>query len=88
MNFERGSTSLGSGSVAGFAYINKGGFDSDYFTEIYLNLNKHYMLYSDEYNDFIETTEDKVQAAVDKREMCIRDSLCAGSKHQHRLRLL
>lgn len=67
MNFERGSTSLGSGSVAGFAYINKGGFDSDYFTEIYLNLNKHYMLYSDEYNDFIETTEDKVQAAVDKR---------------------
>lgn len=67
MNFERGSTSLGSGSVAGFAYINKGGFDSDYFTEIYLNLNKHYMLYSDEYNDFIDATEDKVQAAVDKR---------------------
>lgn len=67
MNFERGSTSLGNGSVAGFAYINKGGFDTDYFTEIYLNLSKHYMLYSDKYNDFIDATEDKVQAAVDKR---------------------
>ena len=38
MNFERGSTSLGSGSVAGFAYINRGGFDTDYFTEIFLGL--------------------------------------------------
>ena len=67
MNFERGSTSLGSGSVAGFAYINRGGFDTDYFTEIFLGLKDHYSIYSDEYNDLVDATEDKLQTAADKR---------------------
>ena len=67
LNFERGSTSLGNGSVSGFAYISRDGFTADYFTEIFLNVNKRFVLYSDQYDDFIDATEDKVQAAADKR---------------------
>lgn len=67
MNFERGSTSLGSGTIAGFAYMNSGSFDTDYYTEIYLNLKKSYSIYSEEYNDLIDSTEDKVQTAADQR---------------------
>ncbi len=68
MNFERGSTSLGSGSVAGFAYIKqRRHFDTDYFTEIFLGLKDHYSIYSDEYNDLVDATEDKLQTAADKR---------------------
>ncbi len=58
---------MGSGSVAGFAYINRGGFDTDYFTEIFLGLKDHYSIYSDEYNDLVDATEDKLQTAADKR---------------------
>ncbi len=67
LNFERGSTSLGNGSVAGFAYIKEGGFDTDYFTEIYLGLKERHPIYSDDYNDLIDRTEDKVKAASEAR---------------------
>lgn len=67
LNFERGSTSLGNGSVSGFAYMNEGGFDTDYYTEIYLNLKERHPIYSDDYNDLIDQTEDKVKAAAETR---------------------
>ena len=38
LNFERGSTALGSGSVSGFLYLLPEAFQMDYYTEIYLKL--------------------------------------------------
>ncbi|MEE0742592.1 MAG: FtsX-like permease family protein [Emergencia sp.] len=60
LNFERGSTSLGNGSVAGFAYITRDGFDTDYFTEIYLKLDHEEMIYSDQYENLLDSTEDQI----------------------------
>lgn len=67
LNFERGSTALGDGSVSGFAYIPEKGFDTDYFTEIYLLLSGDHQIYSDEYKALIDNTEDSIQAAVDRQ---------------------
>jgi len=67
LNFERGTTALGDGSVSGFAYITEDGFDTDYYTEIYLLLNQRFRIYSDEYKDLIKSTEDNIQAAVDRQ---------------------
>lgn len=39
LNYERGTTSLGSGVLSGFVLIPQEGFDSDYFTEVYLLLD-------------------------------------------------
>jgi len=54
IQFERGSTSLGSGKLSGFFYIPLEGFEMDYFTEIYVNFSEDFSLYSDEYRDYVD----------------------------------
>ena len=65
LNFERGTTSLGNGTVSGFAYLLKSGFDTDYFTEVYLDLDAEGMIYSDAYKSVIDDAEDALQKAAD-----------------------
>ncbi|MGC2872487.1 FtsX-like permease family protein [Ihubacter sp. mB4P-1] len=77
LNFERGSTSLGDGKVDGFAYLDRSGFDTDYFTEIYLRLNQNYQIYSQSYDDIIEATKDDVKAAAE---------LCADKRYKKLIR--
>lgn len=67
LNFERGSTALGDGKVAGFAYLDRSGFDTDYYTEIFLRLDQNYQIYSDAYDDLIDETEDDIKAAAETR---------------------
>ncbi|MEE8885349.1 MAG: FtsX-like permease family protein [Eubacteriales bacterium] len=58
-----GSTSIGSGSLEGYIYIPEEDFDTDYYTEIDLTLEESdsYDVYSDEYDDLIDTWEQKVE---------------------------
>ena len=49
LNFERGSTSLGNGSVATYLYIPEDGWDSEVYTEIYVCLAEGGKIYSDAY---------------------------------------
>ena len=55
--FERGTTSLGNGSVSGFIYLMPEGFETDYYTEIYVKFDEDNPIYSDEYDDYIEEKE-------------------------------
>ena len=66
IQYERGSTSLGSGVLEGFMYINEGGFDTDIYTDCYVKLDSDLPLYSDEYNDLIDDTEDDLKQALDE----------------------
>ncbi|SOC01198.1 ABC transporter permease [Pseudobutyrivibrio ruminis] len=66
IQYERGGTTLGSGVLDGFIYINKGGFDVEYYTDIYVKLDSDLEIYSDEYKDLIDEKEDEVQAALDE----------------------
>lgn len=61
INFERGTTSLGNGSLAGFIYVLPEEFDTDVFTEIYIKTNTDYMIYSDEYDDYIDSLSDSME---------------------------
>ena len=58
INYERGTTALGSGRLKGFVYIPKDGFDTDYYTDVYVFLKDRYGLYSEEYDDAVEAAED------------------------------
>ena len=58
INYERGTTSLGSGRLKGFIYIPKDGFDTDYYTDIYVRLADRYELYSDEYDEAVDAAVD------------------------------
>lgn len=54
IQFERGNTSLGNGSVNGFFYLLPEGFDVDYYTEVYVKFTADFPMYSDDYKDYIE----------------------------------
>lgn len=57
INYERGTTSVGSGSVSAFLYLMPEGFDADYYTEIYLRLTETAPIYSAEYDAILSRAE-------------------------------
>lgn len=60
MGLERGTTSIGSGALSGFVYIPIENFTSDIYTEIDLILKETADIYSDEYEDIINSYIDEV----------------------------
>lgn len=65
LNFQRGNTTLAGGKLAGFFYIPAEGFDSDYFTEIYLTVETEGEIYSDRYDDSIEAVRAEIEALAE-----------------------
>ena len=65
LNFERGSTSLGDGKVAAFIYITPDGWDCDYYTEIYVDLDRSAPIFSDEYDVIADSMEDPLTEALE-----------------------
>lgn len=66
INFERGTSKLGNGTVAGFILLPPGGFDTDYYTELYLTLEQKEYVYSDAYDALTEKAEPLVTAAAER----------------------
>ncbi len=65
INFERGNTPLGNGTVSGFMYMTREGFDEDIYTEIYVKLDTDAEIYSDEYNDLMDDFRDEWEKITD-----------------------
>lgn len=57
LQYERGNTSLGTGRLAGFICLMPDGFETDFFTEIYIKFSHNYDLYAEGYDTFIEEKE-------------------------------
>ena len=71
INYERGSTSVGSGSLSAFVYVLPEAFDFDYDTELYLRLtDRAGEIYSDEYKAHIDDAEPWVTVLA---EQCADD---------------
>lgn len=64
INVERGTTSLGNGTVAGFVYVLPEAFNSDIYSEIFVKFNEDYPLYSDEYKKYMEEKKETWEYAV------------------------
>lgn len=58
IQFERGTTSLGSGKIAGFMYLMPEGFETDDYTEIYVKFTDEFPLYSEAYEDYLDGKTD------------------------------
>lgn len=80
LNIERGTTSLGNGNLDGFILIPAEGFDSEYYTELYVKANGDFELYSDEYEDFIDSLTDSVEGAAALSVQTRFDDLVAEGK--------
>lgn len=59
INFERGTTSIGNGSVTGFVYMLPEAFAVPRYSEIYVRFDHDYDIYSDEYKSFMEGRYEK-----------------------------
>ncbi len=80
LNFERGSTSLGAGTVAGFCYVPLGAFDADYFTAVYLRVPDMPAAYDDAYESRAEALEDHFTDLANQRAQARYDRLKADAE--------
>jgi len=67
INYERGSSTLGNGSVEGYLYIPMDGFSLDCYTDIYLTVEAEGELYSEEYETAIEAYNKPLEALMQER---------------------
>ena len=66
MDMNRGTTSVGSGSLENYFYIPAGAFDVDYFTEINLTVDCDYKIYTEDYNDFMDAFIDRIEPEAEE----------------------
>ncbi len=70
-NFERGTTSIGNGSVSGYLYLPPEAFANDYYTDIYVKLDNDDEIYTEQYEQTLESGrtgwEDTAQKEADAR---------------------
>ena len=67
LNFERGTTSIGNGRIAGFIYVEPEVFTCDYYTDVFVCFQQDYDIYSDEYNTYMDEKEKQWEAICDKQ---------------------
>lgn len=61
MDMNRGTTSVGSGSLSNYILIPGESFDLDYFAEINITIPGEFDIYSEEYNDAMDAMADKLE---------------------------
>ncbi len=83
MNYERGTTSVGSGTVSGFLYIPKDGFDIDYYTYVYTTVGEYEEIYSDEYKEKIESAEVEMEELFNSVAQTRYDNLFEEYKDEY-----
>ena len=69
MDMNRGTTSVGSGSISNYYYIPADAFDLDYYTEIDLTIAGDYPIYTDAFNDALDTAADELEPEAERLNM-------------------
>ncbi len=68
IHYDRGNTSVGDGAIDGFVYLMKEAYDMDYDTEIYIAFDKDAAIYSEEYDNLMDSREEEW------KEICQREA--------------
>ena len=66
IGLDRGTTDIGNGSVYSFLYLPESNFKSEVYTEVNLLLSETAKIYSDEYDELIDTYEAEVTALCER----------------------
>ena len=82
LNYERGTSNLGSGKVSAFVYIPIGGFTAEYYSEIFVSLKDKEEIFSDEYDTLIEETEEEMTLICENQAMRRYDSIMAEANEE------
>ncbi len=70
ISYERGTSSIGNGSVSAFVMIPQENFKSEFYTEVYVTSKAARALgtYDDDYEKLIDNIKDALEAVADERE--------------------
>ena len=82
LNYERGTSSVGNGSVSCFYYVTEDCFDIEVYTEIYLTLSEKFEIYSDEYDDHIKAKTAVLEDFLGKRAEERYDSIYSDAQNR------
>lgn len=82
INTERGSSTLGNGSVKGYIYIPMDGFSTDYYTDIYVCVESEGYVYSDEYEQSTQKYVDGLEKFMSERAVIRRDAIIDDAMSQ------
>ena len=77
ISFQRGSTTIGNGSVTAFIAVPEKSFALDVYTEIYAQVDgaKEMTSFTDEYDDRVQEVIDKIEEIKDEREQIRYDEI-------------
>lgn len=75
IQYERGNTALGAGRLNGFLYLAPEGFDTAYYTDVYVRFRQDNPLYGEGYDAYVEEREslweERAAQAADRRYQSI-----------------
>lgn len=84
LSLERGSTSIGNGSVDGFGVLHKDAFCLDVYTELYIALDntQDMICYSDTYEDSVDEIIDNIKLLEEERCQARLDEVKADAQKE------
>ena len=83
LNMQRGSTSIGTGTIADYFYLPREGFDADFYTEINLTLPGDYAVYTDEYDDAMDDMAEHLETLCAPLADARRDEVLAEAEAEY-----
>ncbi len=66
LDYQRGSTSLGDGSLSSFFFVRDGAWTADYYTSMYLKLKGGKEYFGDDADDFLDEHQSDMEALASK----------------------
>lgn len=84
LNFERGTASIGSGSLNAFVLLPEEGFDTEVYHEIYLHLSDSAAAWSDAYETQIDEKTPGIEALLTERAQLRYDTLYSDAMDEIR----
>ncbi len=77
ISLDRGTTTIGNGTVSGYAYLLSDSFQLEVYTELYLTVEgaDDELCFGDEYEDVIETVKDRILLLEEERCQARYDSI-------------
>ena len=76
LDYQRGSTDIGNGSLETFFFIDRDSFDTDYYTQLYLTLAGDEQSFTQEKEDMLDSAQDTMDALAEK----ITDARCEEAR--------
>lgn len=61
MDMNRGTTTVGSGSLSGYFFLPRSAFDVDYYSEIHVTIPGDYAVYTEAYNEAMRSAAERIE---------------------------